>query len=55
MQPAAGFAYEVADHGGKVAVFNIQTEEGDDDRDFLFLGPCESTLPNVLFDIGSEQ
>lgn len=47
--PAAGYAYEVAEHGGKVAVFNIQHSEGDEDADFLFLGPCEEMLPRVLF------
>lgn len=47
--PAAGYAYEVADHGGKVAVFNLERTEGDDEADFLFLGPCEQTLPEALF------
>ena len=47
--PAAGFAHEVADNGGKVAVFNIQNTEADEDADFLFLGPSEETLPEALF------
>ncbi|KAM6490679.1 DHS-like NAD/FAD-binding domain containing protein [Amanita muscaria] len=47
--PAAGYAYEVAEHGGTVAVFNIQRSEGDENAHFLFLGPCEKTLPHVLF------
>ena len=47
--PAAGYAYKVAEHGGTVAVFNIQHSEGDEDAHFLFLGPCEKTLPFVLF------
>ena len=51
------FAYEVADHGGKVAVINVQMEEGNDHRDFVFPGPYERTLSDVLFDIslGEEQ
>ena len=54
VQPAAGFAYEVKNHGGKVAVFNLKwapDPEFDLEPDFLFLGPCEETLPKVLFDI----
>jgi NAD-dependent deacetylase sirtuin 5 len=47
--PAAGYAADVAEHGGTVAVFNIQHTEGDEDAHFLFLGPCERTLPLVLF------
>ncbi|KAI0699420.1 DHS-like NAD/FAD-binding domain-containing protein [Cytidiella melzeri] len=46
--PAAGYAAEVQDHGGKVAVFNLERSEGDEDADFLFLGPCETTLPEAL-------
>jgi len=46
--PAAGFAYDVADNGGKVAVFNLDHSDGDDSADFLFLGPCEETLPEAL-------
>ncbi|KAI0057789.1 DHS-like NAD/FAD-binding domain-containing protein [Artomyces pyxidatus] len=48
VQPAAAYAYEVADHGGKVAVFNTERSGGDEDREFLFLGPCAETLPRVL-------
>lgn len=47
--PAAGFAAEVSDRGGKVAVFNLERTDGDDEADFLFLGPCEQTLPDALF------
>ncbi|KAI0347513.1 sirtuin 5 [Trametopsis cervina] len=47
--PAAGYAWEVANNGGKVAVFNLDRSEGDDEADFLFLGPCEETLPEALF------
>jgi len=47
--PAAGYAYEVAENGGTVAVFNLQRTDGDEDYEYLFLGPCEETLPQVLF------
>jgi NAD-dependent deacetylase sirtuin 5 len=47
--PAAGYAADIADNGGKVAVFNLQRSEGDEEADFLFLGPCEKTLPLALF------
>jgi len=46
--PAAGYAAEVQDNGGKVTVFNLERSSGDRDADFLFLGPCEETLPEVL-------
>lgn len=46
--PAAGYADEVQSHGGKVAVFNLDRSAGDGDADFLFLGPCEETLPRAL-------
>ncbi|KAJ3531380.1 hypothetical protein NM688_g7586 [Phlebia brevispora] len=46
--PAAGYAEEVAMNGGKVAVFNLDRSEGDTDADYLFLGPCELTLPQAL-------
>ncbi|KAF7359277.1 NAD-dependent protein deacylase [Mycena sanguinolenta] len=46
--PAAGYAAEVSDHGGKVAVFNLERSDGDGEADFLFLGPCEKTLPEAL-------
>lgn len=48
VMPAASFAYRVQNLGGKVAVFNIDNSEGDEDADFLFLGPCEETLPQVI-------
>ncbi|KAJ3864620.1 DHS-like NAD/FAD-binding domain-containing protein [Lentinula novae-zelandiae] len=51
VQPAAGFAHEIKDHGGKVAIFSIENvTEQIELADFVFLGPCEATLPNVLFD-----
>ncbi|KAG8740588.1 hypothetical protein FRC10_004125 [Ceratobasidium sp. 414] len=46
--PAATYAGTVKDHGGKVAVFNTEPSKGDRDADFLFLGPCEQTLPEVF-------
>ena len=45
--PAAGYAAEVQFQGGKVAVFNLDRSDGDEDADFLFLGPCEETLLNI--------
>jgi NAD-dependent deacetylase sirtuin 5 len=48
--PAARYASKVAQHGASiVAVFNIQRSQGDEDADFLFIGPCEDTLPRALF------
>ena len=35
-------------NGGKVAVFNLDRSNGDDDADFLFIGPCEEPLPEAL-------
>jgi len=46
--PAAGFATQVKANGGKVAVFNLGRSAGDEEADFLFLGPCEEVLPDVL-------
>ncbi|THH12625.1 hypothetical protein EW146_g7520 [Bondarzewia mesenterica] len=46
--PAASYAEEVRNHGGKVAVFNLNRSDGDDDADFLFLGPCKELLPKAL-------
>jgi len=46
--PAAMYASIVASNGGKVAVFNLDRSDGDVDGDFLFLGPCEETLPAAL-------
>lgn len=48
MQPAASYAYEVQQQGGKVAVFNLERSDGDEDADFLFLGPCEEMLSQAL-------
>ncbi|KAG8775699.1 hypothetical protein FRC12_001328 [Ceratobasidium sp. 428] len=46
--PAAGFAGIVQENGGMVAVFNIDSSQGDSDADFLFIGPCEETLGDAL-------
>lgn len=43
VQPAVAYIHEVADHGGKVAVFNTGHTDGDEERDFL--GPCEEIFP----------
>ena len=46
------------DAGGTVAVFNLDRSQGDDEADFLFLGPCEETLPLALglkFEDGDER
>lgn len=46
--PAAMYAPTVGENGGQVAVFNLDRSEGDEDADFLFLGPCEEILPAAL-------
>ncbi|KAI0637842.1 DHS-like NAD/FAD-binding domain-containing protein [Trametes polyzona] len=46
--PAAGYAFEVLENGGTVAVFNLDRSDGDQDADYLFLGPAEVTLPKAL-------
>ncbi|KAJ3557890.1 hypothetical protein NM688_g1225 [Phlebia brevispora] len=48
VQPAAGFAKQVKDRGGKVAVFNAEPSAGDALADYLFLGKCEETLPEAM-------
>ncbi|KAF7294719.1 NAD-dependent protein deacylase [Mycena indigotica] len=45
--PAAMYAGLVQEHG-KVAVFNLERSSGDKYADFLFLGPCDQTLPEAL-------
>ncbi|CCM04483.1 uncharacterized protein FIBRA_06663 [Fibroporia radiculosa] len=55
VQPAASIASDVQDNGGMVAVFNIERTERDDEADFLFLGPCEKTLPAALGMSASER
>ncbi|KAH9045686.1 DHS-like NAD/FAD-binding domain-containing protein [Lactarius pseudohatsudake] len=46
--PAASYQRKVREQGGKVAVFNLERSQGDSDVDFLFLGPCEETIPQAL-------
>lgn len=46
--PAASYQNIVREHGGKVAVFNVERSAGDETADFLFLGPCEETIPRAL-------
>ncbi|KAJ7184315.1 DHS-like NAD/FAD-binding domain-containing protein [Mycena filopes] len=46
--PPAGYASVVQENGGTVAVFNLERSAGDGDADFVFLGPCEKTLPEAL-------
>ncbi|OJT13564.1 NAD-dependent protein deacylase [Trametes pubescens] len=46
--PAAGYAHEVQDNGGKTAVFNLDRSDGDQEADFLFIGPAEVTLPRAM-------
>jgi hypothetical protein len=38
----------VKECGGKVAVFNLERSNGDEEADYLFLGNCEVTLTDVL-------
>lgn len=40
--------HDVKEHGGKAAVFNLERSNGDEAADFLFLGPCEETIPEAL-------
>ncbi|RDB26783.1 NAD-dependent protein deacylase [Hypsizygus marmoreus] len=53
VQPASGFASQVKAHGGKVAIFNLERSNKDEDADFLFIGSCDVTLPEAL-DVKSE-
>jgi NAD-dependent deacetylase sirtuin 5 len=48
VQPAAGLSHTVKEHGGKVAVFNLEASNHSEEADFLFLGPCETRLGEVL-------
>lgn len=50
VQPVAEFASQVRGHGGKVAVFNIDRSNHDEEADFLFLGSCDVTVPEA-FDV----
>ena len=55
MYPAASYAGEVKRHGGHVAVFNLERSAGDEAADFLFLGPCEDSLPEALGVLNEQQ
>jgi len=46
--PAASFQRMVRKNGGKVAVFNLERSRQDEEADFLFLGPCDETIPQAL-------
>ncbi|PPQ74732.1 hypothetical protein CVT24_003860 [Panaeolus cyanescens] len=46
--PAAGYAAEVLDNGGDVAVFNLERSAGDGAATFRFIAPCEVMLPKAL-------
>jgi len=46
--PAAGYMHTVKRRGGKVAIFNVERSNNDEIADFLFLGPCEDTIPEAL-------
>ncbi|KAG5731959.1 hypothetical protein E4T56_gene2472, partial [Termitomyces sp. T112] len=48
VRPAADYAAQVKKNGGTVAIFNLGRSNGDEDADFVFIGPCEETLPEVL-------
>lgn len=45
--PAAGLAAQVRSQGGKVAVFNLESD-GSEEADFVFQGNVEDTLPGLL-------
>ena len=53
VQPASGFASQIKEHNGKVAIFDINPPNKHDDADFLFLGSCDVTLPEI-FDLKTE-
>lgn len=51
--PAAGYAAEVRENGGHIAIFNIDgpppdLDDEEDGIDFWFTGPCEVSLPKAL-------
>ncbi|KAH7903263.1 DHS-like NAD/FAD-binding domain-containing protein [Hygrophoropsis aurantiaca] len=48
VQPASRIGGMVKEHGGKVAVFDIEKSNHAEEADFLFLGPCETKLKEVL-------
>ncbi|KAF8202370.1 DHS-like NAD/FAD-binding domain-containing protein [Pholiota molesta] len=48
VQPASKIGGRVKAHGGKVALFNVELSNHADEADFVFLGPCEERLVEVL-------
>lgn len=48
VQPASRINERVQAHGGKVAVFNMEVSNHADEADFVFLGPCEEKLQEVI-------
>ncbi|KAK7466195.1 hypothetical protein VKT23_004919 [Stygiomarasmius scandens] len=48
VQPASKIGTMVKSHGGKVALFNIEASNHSEEADFLFLGPCEVRLGEVI-------
>ncbi|KAI0049884.1 DHS-like NAD/FAD-binding domain-containing protein [Auriscalpium vulgare] len=46
--PAAGFADTAGENGAQIAYFNIERTDGDSEADFVFVGPCEETLPRAF-------
>ncbi|OSD01447.1 DHS-like NAD/FAD-binding domain-containing protein [Trametes coccinea BRFM310] len=48
VHPAATFSAKVKEHGGTVAVINLENTKADANADFVFLGPCEEILPRIL-------
>ncbi|KAI8969792.1 DHS-like NAD/FAD-binding domain-containing protein [Trametes punicea] len=48
VHPAATLSVKVKEHGGTVAVFDIEHVKRDDIADFVSLGSCEDIFPRVL-------
>ncbi|VDB83989.1 unnamed protein product [Peniophora sp. CBMAI 1063] len=48
VQPASRIGERVQAHGGKVVVFNMEMSNHADQADFVFLGPCEETLREII-------
>jgi len=53
VQPASSFASQVKEHNGQVAIFDIHPPNKHDEADFIFLGSCDVTLPEI-FDLKAE-
>jgi len=48
VQPASTLGGRVKANGGRVVVFNIEAGNHAEEADFVFLGPCEETLGQVI-------